>query len=175
PLRGAVSVALPGEALDEPVGLEDANVRETVEDRAALSPALDESGTPQHGEVLAHVRHLAPDRRRQLAHGELAGRQRFEHAQTLGVRQGSPDCRIALAVEIARDGDRCVEHRGQSCQCLRKHASTFVQEWRVNASAILGAWTPPTGSSASPPSKPLASESATRYSGRHTQPPPPPD
>ena len=117
--------ALLGEALDEPVGLEDANVREAIEDRAALSPALDESGAPQHGEVLAHVRHLAADRGRQVAHGELAAGQRFEHAQALRIGEGPTDRRIALAVEVARGRDGGVQHLDESCHYLRKHASSL--------------------------------------------------
>src|SRR5262245_49541469 len=106
PALGAVSVALPGKALDEPIGLEDAHVREAVIDRAALPPALDETGTPQHGKVLAHIRHLAPDRGRQVAHRELAAGQRFEHAQPLGIGQRPPDRRISLAIEVGRSRNR---------------------------------------------------------------------
>src|SRR4029453_5880275 len=105
-----------------------------VIDRAALSPALDEPGAPEHGKVLAHVRHLAPDGRRQVAHGELPAGQRFEHAQPLWVGQGPPDCRIPLAVELARGRDGGVQHLGRSCHYLRKHASTFA--WGLAARSL---------------------------------------
>src|SRR5262245_7447522 len=146
PAVDAVSVALPGKALDEPIGLEHAHVREAVVDRAALPPALDETGTPQHGKVLAHVRHLAAHRDRQVAHRELPAGQRFEHAEPLRIGQRPPDRRIALAVEVGRGRDGGVQHRAQSCQYLRKHASTFRPRSGEESSAILGAWTPPTAS-----------------------------
>src|SRR6187549_3912298 len=50
-----------------------------------VAPARHEPGAAKHGKVLAHVRHLASNPDRQLADGELALGQRFEHAQPLGV------------------------------------------------------------------------------------------
>ena len=101
---GDRSGAEAGEALDEPVGLEDADVGEAVEDRRSVAPALDETRAAEDGEVLAHVGHLAADSRREVAHGDLAGRQRLEDAEALRIGQGSSDGGVALTVELGRGG-----------------------------------------------------------------------
>src|SRR5919107_28363 len=46
------SGALAGQALDEPVGLEDADVGEAIEDRRTVAAGLHETGAAKDGEVL---------------------------------------------------------------------------------------------------------------------------
>src|SRR5215207_2676661 len=72
---GGRSDALAGEVLDKSICLEDADVREAVEDGRSVPPALDEPCAPQDGEVLAHVRDLAPDLRREIADRKFSRRE----------------------------------------------------------------------------------------------------
>src|SRR5688572_840788 len=82
-----------GDLLQQSVGVEDAIVGEPIEDGAPLAPAGDKAGRAQHREVLAHVRHLAADVARQLAHAPFAGGELLEHAQPLGIGQCARDSR----------------------------------------------------------------------------------
>src|SRR4051794_33877285 len=64
PARPAVamrSARSAGDGLENLVGLEDLGIREPVVDGAPVAARRDEAGRAQHGEVLAHVRHLARD------------------------------------------------------------------------------------------------------------------
>jgi hypothetical protein len=106
---GALQIALAGARLDEAVGLEDPRVREPVVDGAAVAPGGDQSGRPQDGEVLAHVRDLAPHDRGEVAHGDLAVGQGFEDAQALRIGQGPADDGRALVLILA-GGRRLDDH-----------------------------------------------------------------
>src|SRR6266581_7152959 len=99
------SGVLSGEALDESIGLEDANVGEAIEDRRPVAAALHEPGAPEDGKMLAHVRDLTTDLRRQVANGKLAGSQRLEHAETFRVGERTTNRGIPLTVEFARGRD----------------------------------------------------------------------
>ena len=81
----------------------------------------DETGRAQHREVLAHVRHLAADPRRQLAHGGLAVGEGLEDAQALGVAEGTRDGGGALSLVLG-GCDRCRSR----AQCLTSCARTQV-------------------------------------------------
>src|SRR5688500_11556005 len=68
---GAVD-ALAGDRLDHAICLEHALVRKAIENGAPVSSRGHQAGCAQHRQVLAHVRHLATDVARQVAHGTLA-------------------------------------------------------------------------------------------------------
>src|SRR5882757_1209988 len=76
---------LPGDRLNETVGLEDARVGEAVIHGAAVPTRRHEAGAAKNGQVLAHVRDLAADPNRQVADGELAFGERLQDAQSLGI------------------------------------------------------------------------------------------
>src|SRR4051812_25942772 len=97
-----------GDGLENLVGLEDPGIREPVVDGAPVAAGGDEAGGAQHGEVLAHVRHLARDPRCELAHGRLATGEGLEDAQPLGVAEGAGDRREAVALVLRAHG--CVDH-----------------------------------------------------------------
>jgi hypothetical protein len=99
-------VPLAGDVLDESVGLEDPVVGEAIKDGVAIASARYETGTTEHSEVLAHVGYLTADPRAEVADRELTDGERLEDAQALGVREGSTDGRIALAIDLR--GDRQV-------------------------------------------------------------------
>jgi hypothetical protein len=86
--------------LNEVVSLQDARVREAVIDGGAVSPARDEPGAAEDGEMLAHVRDLAADLTGQITDGLLAAGEAFEDAQSLGISQGPPDGGKALSLEL---------------------------------------------------------------------------
>ena len=73
---------------------------------------VDEPGAPEHGQVLAHVRDLAPDLDRQLADGELAVGEGLEDAQPLGISEGPTDRREPLAVGVG--GRHAFNHDSES-------------------------------------------------------------
>jgi hypothetical protein len=95
--------ALPGDVLDESIGLEDACVREAVEDGVAVAPARDESGSTKHRKVLAHVGDLAAHLKAEVAHRELADGERLEDAQALRVRERATDGGVPLSIELGGD------------------------------------------------------------------------
>src|SRR5918994_6949073 len=82
-----------GDLLEQMVGVEDAVVGEPIEDRASLATAGDEASRAQHGQMLAHVRHLAAHVARQIADAPLAVGELLEHAQSLRIGQRSSDAR----------------------------------------------------------------------------------
>src|SRR5215204_3325531 len=77
--RGPFSAST-GEGLDEVICLEDALVREAIEDGAAFAACRDKARAAEYRQVLAHVGDLATDGRRQLADRLFAGGKRFEDA-----------------------------------------------------------------------------------------------
>ena len=58
--------------------------------------------------MLAHVRHLAGDPPRELAHGRLATGEGLEDAQALGVAEGSSDGGGPLSIFLG--GCQVVDH-----------------------------------------------------------------
>src|SRR5918995_3269624 len=80
-----------GDLLQQSVGIEDAVVREPIEDGAPVATARDQPGGAQHRKVLAHVRDLAADLARQLADALLSAGESFDDAEPLGVGQGTRD------------------------------------------------------------------------------------
>src|SRR5688572_27574329 len=78
-------------------------VGEAIEDCVAVAPAIDQSGSTEHSEMLAHVGHLAADPGAEVADRELADRERLEDAQALGIREGSTDGGIALPIDLRGD------------------------------------------------------------------------
>src|SRR5688500_2456207 len=89
-----------GDLLQQTVGLEDSFVHEPIEDRASLAAAGHQARRAQHREVLAHVRHLAPDLARQVAHAPLSVRQSLDDAESLRIGEGAGDGRGPRAGRI---------------------------------------------------------------------------
>ena len=94
--------ALPGQRLDDAIGLQDPFVREAVVDGGPVSSGCDQPRRAKHRQVLAHVRDLAHDPVRQFAHGQLAIGERFEDAQALGVAKGTSDGGGPLAFGLVK-------------------------------------------------------------------------
>ena len=142
------SVALAGEALDEPVGLEDADVGEAIEDRATRRAGSGRARrcAARRGAGSCWAPGSRP--RRQLADRELAGRQRLEHAQALGVRQRPTDRGIPLAVELARGREVVVSNIALNHVTVCANTQvTFVRESRRRLCHTPRRGRPPTGSS----------------------------
>jgi hypothetical protein len=97
------SSRLAGDVLDESIRLEDTVVRQAVEDGVAVTPAGHETGSAEYREVLAHVGDLAADPGAEVADRELTDGERLEDAQALGIREGSTDGGIALAIGLGGD------------------------------------------------------------------------
>src|SRR6266540_2595443 len=91
---------LAGDLLEESVHLEDLWVGEAIEDGAPFPAGRDDAGGAQHGQVLAHVRHLAADVAGQVADRTLAVGQPLHDAQSLRVGQRLRDCRRPIAEPI---------------------------------------------------------------------------
>src|SRR5688572_22700260 len=95
--------ALAGDVLDKSVRLEDTVVRKSIEDGVAVTPAGHETRSAEHSEVLAHVGDLAADPGAEVADRELTDGERLEDAQALGIREGSTDGGVALAIGLGGD------------------------------------------------------------------------
>ena len=95
--------ALPGDVLDETIGLEDPVVRKAVEDGVAVAPTRDETGPTKHREVLAHVGDLTADTKAEVAHRELADGERLEDTQALRIRERATDGGVALSIGLCGD------------------------------------------------------------------------
>ena len=65
----------------------DRRLRQPIADRGPGAPAIDETGRPQHGQVLARVGERHADRGRQLAHGTLTAPERVQEHEPLCVGQ----------------------------------------------------------------------------------------
>ena len=126
-----------------------------------------QAGRAQHREVLAHVRDLAADPRREVAHGELAGREGLQHAQALGVRERATDGGEPHAIRVARDRGRCRHPQDSVTPC----ASTQVPAsdppaGRPRTGPLRYCRRCPTTSSASTRSSPPARSSPATSTGR---------
>src|SRR5688572_17376148 len=114
---------LAGDVLDKSIRLEDTVIRESIEDGVAVTPAGHETRPAEHSEMLAHVGDLAADPGAEVADRELTDGERLEDAQALGIREGSTDGGVALAIGLGGDW-QVIQHCLRRYQCLRKHASS---------------------------------------------------
>jgi hypothetical protein len=90
---------LAGDPLERADQLQDGGIGDSIQDGAALTAAGDDAGGPQDGQVLAHVRDLAPDVAGEVADGALATiGEILEDAQPLRVRQGPGDSGRTVAL-----------------------------------------------------------------------------
>ena len=82
-----------GDVGENLVGLHHAGIDQPVEDGAPLTAAGDDPGAAEHGEMLAHVRHLAADAPAEVADRAFTLGELLDDAEPLRVRE--------------RLGDRC--------------------------------------------------------------------
>jgi len=107
-----------GDPLQGADQLQDAAIGDAVQDGAAVTTAGHDASRPQDGEVLAHVRHLAPDASGQIADGALAAiGEILQNAQPLRVRQG--------AGQGGRTVTPCIG--GKGCGDHKRTVSVFAQ------------------------------------------------
>ena len=100
-----------GDPLQGADQVQDAAIGDAVQDGAAVTAAGDDAGRPQDSEVLAHVRHMAPDASGQVPDGSLTAiGEILEDPQPLRVRQGAGQGGRAVAPCIGRQ--RSGDHEG---------------------------------------------------------------